>query len=859
MRLARSYLSLLTLILGPALLLAEEAKIPQSPTPGWVLPIEVDRQAVPPPNPPGGSWLLLFDRQVRVADTSRFTHIARQFITQSAIQDLSQIEVSYDPGFQKLTWHKLVLHRGSETIDLWPTQKVRILALERDRESRIYSGSVAAVLDLDDVRLGDILEYSYSVQGDNPIFAGKFSDIIATSRGIPVHQFRYRLLTPDSRPLSAKSHGPPLAESTTTGSGELDRRWTADALPSIAAEDSQPWWFEPYGWLQISEYPSWASVVDWALPNYEFPAALPPALEPVLRQIRATPDPARQIVLAVEHVQDRYRYLSVSEGVHSHRPHPVEEVLRRGFGDCKDKTRLLCLILRHLGFDASPAFVNTELRRSVAERLPAPQDFDHVIVCLRWQDRTYWLDPTSSNERGPLGSRWVPPFELALVVAPGSGSLTPIDRPPLTAINTDYLETYTISAFHEPVRLDVVTTYRHLDADITRAQLDGKNRENLKRDYLNYYARTLPSIRATADPEIQDDPVENTIVVTERYTIPGFWQNNGPNPDRLNADFYSGYIHDYVTTPKTPYRTTPLWLSHPKTLRHRIDIQFPDSSSFQPETTRIDSGSFLYEGSVAQHGRTLTLERTYRSKSDTVMPDALPDYLRDIASVRRDLQYSIDIPKRLASAPGSASTSSDSADTTPSGLARVNWLLLLILLATLCGGLILGVTLYFWHPLWPPSPLTYPHLTGLGGWLLLVGFAVIARPVNILLALGDSLSFLDLHLWNVLTSPDSARYHMFWGPLIVFETVVNILLLCASLLVLVLFFQKRRTFPFLYSILLASTLAVVVVDYLLVHTVDTAAATTADSTKTVSQAVFAALIWIPYLQISKRVKSTFVR
>ena len=40
---------------------------------------------------------------------------------------------------------------------------------------------------------------------------------------------------------------------------------------------------------------------------------------------------------------------------------------------------------------------------------------------------------------------------------------------------------------------------------------------------------------------------------------------------------------------------------------------------------------------------------------------------------------------------------------------------------------------------------------------------------------------------------------------------------------------------------------------------DPAAATAADSTKTVSQAVFAALLWIPYLQISKRVKSTFVR
>ena len=115
-------------------------------------------------------------------------------------------------------------------------------------------------------------------------------------------------------------------------------------------------------------------------------------------------------------MQDEIRYLGIELGPHSHQPHPPAQVLARRYGDCKDKALLLAVALRELGIEAYPVLVNTALRERVADLLPSPFAFDHVITQVRFQGRQYWFDPTVSLQRGGLAQHYNPDFGRALAV-----------------------------------------------------------------------------------------------------------------------------------------------------------------------------------------------------------------------------------------------------------------------------------------------------------------------------------------------------------------------------------------------------------------------------------------------------------
>ena len=56
----------------------------------------------------------------------------------------------------------------------------QVLQRERDLESRVYDGRRTVDLELDDVRPGDVLEFAYTLAGQNPVFgdhhAGGFAE-----------------------------------------------------------------------------------------------------------------------------------------------------------------------------------------------------------------------------------------------------------------------------------------------------------------------------------------------------------------------------------------------------------------------------------------------------------------------------------------------------------------------------------------------------------------------------------------------------------------------------------------------------------------------------------------------------------
>ena len=152
-----------------------------------------------------------------------------------------------------------------------------------------------------------------------------------------------------------------------------------------------------------------------------------------------------------------------------------------------------------------------------------------------------------------------------------------------------------------------------------------------------------------------------------------------------------------------------------------------------------------------------------------------------------------------------------------------------------------------------------PEPEGLGGWLILVAVGLAWSLVLMLTQLWrDFLPLLLEDQWALLTSPSSDTYHPLWAPLLIFEVVLIIAFVAASIVCLALFFRRSPHFPRIMIAYYLATLVFVATDLFLSNFIPAvAAASNAATIRPLGQAIVTCAIWVPYMQRSRRVHNTF--
>jgi len=84
---------------------------------------------------------------------------------------------------------------------------------------------------------------------------------------------------------------------------------------------------------------------------------------------------------------------------------------------------------------------------------------------------------------------------------------------------------------------------------------------------------------------------------------------------------------------------------------------------------------------------------------------------------------------------------------------------------------------------------------GLSGWLILVGIGVVISPLRMLVELIPMYKdIFENGSWEILTTPGTGIYNALWGPYIIIELFINILLVVTSTYLIYLFFKKKNYF-----------------------------------------------------------------
>ena len=816
-----------------------EGGVTKSPTPAWIDELAVD-PASESPEGSGAYHYLVADQQENLGETATYFHLAVRLFNEEGVKDFAQLDFDFQQAYEKLQFHHLRIIRDGVVQERLSGSEFEIIQREERMEDQLYDGERTAHTIIDDVRPGDILSYAYTRSGRNPVLPENQQEFARLEFSTPVGTLRRRVLwDPDQFQLRWKIHGPQSAHQDKINETPGMIEWVSSNAPPPDVEDGTPHEFYDYSWLEWSTFKDWAEAGAWELQLYTISESLPDEMVAVCDEIRAAASSEEdEIVRALRWVQRNVRYLGSFINEHTHAPHTLDQIVRRRFGDCKDKGMLLTAMLKYLGHDAAPVLVNTARRGAIIDYLPGHSTFDHLIVHVLHEGKDHYLDPTHTYQRGRLDDLSLPNYGYAFQVRPGETALRKVE-PNGREVNKFHIkENYVIESLAGGATLEVVTTATGGEANSVRSYFAEDSRTDIGEDYLEFYERYWDEIELTAPIGFEDNEEENRVTVREYYRIPHFWTSPDGDERDWSANITAGYLRASLKYPDKQDRMYPYAIGAGKDITQIIDVTYPQEWPISDDVVRIRHPAFSFDSKLTARSKGFSVVYNF----STLLPEV---QAKDFNSYRDKIEKVSDDLSLYTNHDGSSPLSSNNSD-----------FAYLLIGSTMLAGVVLGgifaVGMYFHDP---RSRMAKPGAPeGRGGWMVIPTFWTFAMPLFLVYALSTYFDGLNDNMGTVLGTEAGfggwRRYYAsgaFLNGLTVFPSIVLIFLLI----------KKRSSFPVYYVVFLAVDFFIVTL--LLIQELDLEDLDPGADPSTAITTFFRLIIWGAYFLKSERVKATFTR
>lgn len=441
-------------------------------------------KAVYADDPPQQLWREVrfdIDREGRRTQTERNVFYVANH---TDLETYSHLSATWLPWYQaRPNLRARVVHPDGSIYQLDPADIVTGSAAQIDPDQFAQAHSLTAPLPR--LIVGAVIETEVVIPAIRPVFAGGDAWFAFFLAGNFPQQIR--VSTPDDIQLQVVVD--PSCEATphtSRSDGQTLQTWTLTKAPEpMTTEEYLRLQSFTRGRLAFGTGSSWQQVgaaYGAVVDQYAVLDAPPFDLEALL-----VPGDARATAARFLHeIQKTVRYTGLYLGDKNFIPTPPAEILRRGFGDCKDGAVLLIALLRKVGFDAQIALVHST-ERNLPVGAPGLGFFNHAIVVVRG-DQPVWIDTTVSlNREGTL------PYQLhgtrALIAAQTGAELVTIADADPAEHGVTFDMTYTVQTSAAGV-VEVQTRprgnqevyYRHhfRDQDPPASDQDGSHSETAR-------------------------------------------------------------------------------------------------------------------------------------------------------------------------------------------------------------------------------------------------------------------------------------------------------------------------------------------------------------------------------------------
>jgi tetratricopeptide (TPR) repeat protein len=323
------------------------------------------------------------------------THEVTRLNGRKGVDKLGEFRsILYDPAYQKLTVNTARIHkRGGGTVEVQP----RHLQL-RDvgTDYQVYDREKQLIISFPSLEVGDVLEVKWTVRGKNPEHDGRFFTRYSFGDPtFPVAADELRVRLPKTMPFKYAAVAGRLVPVVTDEGGQRTYVWRGVNCDKLPLDENPPPKEELRLSVACSTFPSWEEVGRWKQRLRADCWQCTDDVRQVVREVtRGLTGPEAKARALTYWVRRNVRYVSAGEK-HDYTPNAPGQVLANRFGDCKDTSQLLAVMLREAGIPVELATLGVLDDGQVLEAVPSPWG-THAILLSTIDGKPHWVDTTAT-------------------------------------------------------------------------------------------------------------------------------------------------------------------------------------------------------------------------------------------------------------------------------------------------------------------------------------------------------------------------------------------------------------------------------------------------------------------------------
>jgi hypothetical protein len=500
------------------------------------------------------------------------THEITRLNGRKGIEKLGEARnIVYDPSYQKLTLNEACIHKpDGRKLDVQP-RHVQLRDVATDFQ--VYDHDKQLIISFPTLEVGDVIEVKWSVRGKHPEHGGQFfTHYSFGDPDFPVALDLFRVRLPKGKPFHHATVGGALVPKCTEDGDFRTYTWQAHNCRKAPQDENLPSREKLFLSVACSTFASWEQVGAWKkrlrADCWECTPAVREVVQKVTRGLIRPVDKAR----ALTHWMRRnIRYVSTGEK-HDYTPHPPAVVLANRFGDCKDTSQLLAVMLREAGIPVELATLGALDDGQVLESVPSPWG-THAILLANLDGKPHWIDTTAS----PAGWDFLPrdDRDRLCYVVNDKGAIRLVRTPPLSADDNRIEQTTEIwigadgssrcervSVSHGSAAMGQRDTFLEVPA--------GERRRQVTTELQDANSRTRLVHLHVNEAELRD--YDKPVTVRTAFEIANHFTGSS---DREGSVADSKVWNKFLAYPLDYERTMALNLNQPFESRHRYLIHLP--------------------------------------------------------------------------------------------------------------------------------------------------------------------------------------------------------------------------------------------------------------------------------------------
>ncbi len=323
------------------------------------------------------------------------SHEITRFNSRKAVEKLGEYKnIVYTPAYQTLTLNEALVRKADGRVVKVQARHVQLRDLTTDYQ--VYDHDKQLIISFPTLEGGDVIEVKWSVRGKNSEHQGQFfTRYTFGDDTYPVVRDEVRVRLPKGRTLRYAATPDPLEPKVTEDGDNRTYLWGVDNRRQLPQDGDLPSKEELRQAVSVSTFASWDEVLRWKqklrADCWQCNAELRSVVAEVTRDLKAPEEKARALTYWLRR---NIRYVSAGEK-HDYTPHLPAATFANRFGDCKDTSQLLAVMLREAGIPVGLATLGVLDDGQVIESVPSPWG-THAILLATVDGKPHWIDTTLS-------------------------------------------------------------------------------------------------------------------------------------------------------------------------------------------------------------------------------------------------------------------------------------------------------------------------------------------------------------------------------------------------------------------------------------------------------------------------------